>query len=251
MVSDLHTGSVYGLTPPQFQSKNSPHHHALQKEAWNAYKKLTYKWWNPDVLLVNGDCIEGRQEKQGGAELLTNDRNIQCDMAIQAIKQWGAKEILMTYGTQYHVGDQAEDFEYNIAKATGATIEGRIFFKIEDLVVEARHKVSTSAILHGRATGLLREVMWDLIREAEGEWPKVDIVVRSHAHYHLWIEQPGKIAFITPGLQLARGRYGSREMSGSVHWGAMRLTLSRGEIIGRDIEICRLHANKPRIIKID
>lgn len=251
IISDLHCGSIYGLTPPPYQQKQSSHHHTLQRESWNAYMKMVRKWYRPDILLVNGDCIEGRQDKQGGAELLTNDRNVQVDMAVKAIKEWNAKRILITYGTSYHTGSQAEDFEYNIAKELGAEIEGRLFFKVEDMTIDARHKVSTSIIPHGRATGLLRDVMWDLVKEAEGEWPKVDIIIRSHAHYHLWIEQPGKTAFITPALQLSRGRYGSREMSGSTHWGAIRLTLSGGQIIGRDIICQKLLANKPRIYRCD
>lgn len=202
------------------------------------------------MLLVNGDVIEGRNERAGGAELLTNDRNLQCEMGIKSIKEWNARQILMTFGTNYHVSGDAEDFEYNIARELDAEIEGRLFFKLEGMTIDARHKVSTSAIPHGRATGLLREVMWALIKEAEGEWPKVDIVIRSHSHYHLWIESHKKVAFTTPALQLSRGRYGSREMSGTTHWGAIRLTISNGQIIGRDIELCQLSANRPKVIKL-
>ncbi len=250
VISDSHCGSIYGLTPPPWFQRQSPHHYSLQKEAWEAYREITNKWKKPDILLVNGDCIEGRQEKQGGAELLTNDRNVQVDMAVKAIKCWDARKILMVYGTKYHVGDQAEDFEFNIAKELKAEIEGRLFFEVEGMTIDARHKVSTSMIPHGRATGLLREVMWDLIREAEGEWPKVDIVIRSHSHYHLWIEQPKKIAFTTPALQLARGRFGSRELSGSTHWGAIRLTIHRGQIINKEVNLWNLIANRPKVIKI-
>lgn len=250
MISDLHCGSIYGLTPPGWFTKQSKHHYTIQREAWKAYLQMTKKWSEPDVLLVNGDAIDGRQEKQGGAELLTNDRNMQCDMAVKCIKCWDAKQVIMTYGSKYHVGDQAEDFEYNIANSVGAEIEGRMLFEMEGMTIDARHQVSSSVIPHGRATGLLREIMWDLIREAADNWPKVDMVIRSHAHYHLWVEMPGKIGIITPSLQLSRGRYGSREMSGSTHWGAIRLTIHNGEIIGRDINLCSLHANKPKVMRI-
>lgn len=211
---------------------------------------MTCKWSNPDILIVNGDCIEGRQERQGGAELLTNDRNVQSDMAIMAIKEWDAKEIFMTYGTKYHVGDQAEDFEYNIAKELDATIEGRLLLKVEGMTIDARHKVGSSSIPHGRATSLLKDMMWNLMKSSLGDEPKADILIRSHTHYHLWIEQPGRVMFTTPCLQIARGRYGSRECIGEVHWGAIRLILSKGKIIQKDIDIWNLKENKLHTYKV-
>ncbi|MFA5316213.1 MAG: hypothetical protein WC369_02175 [Dehalococcoidales bacterium] len=211
---------------------------------------MTRKWHAPDILMVNGDCIEGRQERQGGAEIVTNDRNVQSEMAEYCIRQWAAKKVLMTYGTKYHVGDQAEDFEYNIAKEIGAKIEGRLFFEVEGMTIDARHKVGSSSIPHGRATSLLRDMMWNLVKSAEEEEPRAQIIVRSHVHYNIWIEQPGRIMFTTPALQLSRGRYGSRECTGETHWGAIRLKIEKGEIIGRDLNIWNLHANRPRIIRI-
>jgi hypothetical protein len=219
------------------------------RESWNEYCEIARKWFQPDVLIVNGDCIEGRQDRQGGAELITADRNVQCDMAIDAINVWQAKRVYMTYGTSYHVGSQAEDFEYNIMEKIGATLEGRLYLDIEGVVFDVRHKVGSSGVPHGRATALLRELMWDLIEQANEVGPKVDVIVRSHVHYHIWVETPDQIAFTTPGLQLKRGRFGSRECSGEIHWGAVRLTVDKGEVVCKEKSIVRLNANKPRILK--
>lgn len=211
---------------------------------------MTKAWLRPDVLLVNGDCIEGRQERQGGAELITNDRNVQVDMAVEAINSWRAKKTLITYGTQYHTGSQAEDFEYNIAQRTGSQIGGHLFFNLGGATIDARHKVGSSTIPHGRATSLLREMMWNLMQAAMDDAPKADIFIRSHVHYHMWIEQPGRVMFTTPALQLSRGRYGSRECTGETHWGAIRLTLHSGQIINREVKVWRLRANRPQVLRI-
>lgn len=211
---------------------------------------MCHKWQRPDILVVNGDSIEGRQDKQGGAELLTNDRNVQSDMAVQCIQPWHAKRILMSYGTKYHVGDQAEDFEYNIAERVKAHIEGRLFFTVEGVTFDVRHKVGSSTIPHGRATALIRELMWDLIKEAEDTGPHVNIIVRSHVHYNIMVETPTKLCFTTPALQLSRGRYGSRECSGETHWGAIRLTIDKGQVVGKDKWIWKLVSNRPKVLKI-
>ena len=136
----------------------------------------------------------------------------------------------MTFGSPYHTGTH-EDFEYNIASQLDATIEGNLFFKREGITFDVRHKINPSGVYQGRATALLRAMSWDLIREAEGVGPKVDVVVRSHVHYHIWIECGKKIMFTTPGLQLSGGRYGSRECQGTTHWGVIHLTLDKGQIV--------------------
>lgn len=510
IISDLHSGSVYGLTPPEYFI---PHYTKIMREGWNQYCEIARKWLCPDVLIVNGDCIEGRQDKQGGAELTTPNRNIQCNMAADAINVWKAKKIYMTYGcltaghrilttdlrwvpvetlkvgdtiagfeeeprgkfkrrwveskvlantpfeaevykikisdgtyleatenhpflvksgrkyhwktvrqliksigmngrgwthfnrilpvwdinktyeggylsgffdgegscsqrlkenrsgwqersftvsatqknnimlatvkkyfsdmgikirlearyrdkdlfnlfihggiahnlkflgsirpprlinkfdfsklgsirtsykektkiisiepigrkivwglstssktyvsegflshnTAYHASSQAEDFEYTIAQKLGAVIEGRLYLNIEGVVFDIRHKIGTSTIPHGRATALLKEIMWDLIEQANEVGPKVKVIVRSHAHYHIWIETADQIAFITPGLQLKRGRFGSRECSGEIHWGAIRLTVDKGAVVCKEKDILKLNANRPKVLKV-
>jgi len=245
-ISDTHCGSVYGLTPPEFQRE---HKSKMQSEAWNAYKKIVDKYKYPDLLVCNGDMIDGNQQKAGGAELFTTDRNVQSECAIQCIAPWHAKKILMTYGTPYHTGSH-EDFEYNIASCLDAEIEGRLYFKCEGLTFDVRHKVGLSSIYHGRGTALLKEMGWDLMKEAEGMSPKVDVVVRSHVHYHVWIETGNKIMFTTPALQLSRGRFGSRECSGITNWGVIHLILDNGQIAGKDVILWNLTENKPKVMKI-
>lgn len=250
IISDLHAGSAFGLSSPEYWQREYPKRYAMQKESWNAYASMTRKWAKPDLLVVNGDCIDGTQSKSCGAELVTNDRLEQCKMAKICIEAWKAKKILMTFGTAYHVSETGEDFERQIADDLGATIEGRLFFKIEDLIFDCRHKIGSSGIPHGRATAILRDVSWGILKSALDEEPRADVLVRSHVHYHIWVEQPGRVAFTTPALQLSRGRYGSRECTGETHWGAIRLTVHKGQIIGKDVICHKLVGNKHKILKV-
>jgi len=249
IVSDLHCGSIFGITPTYWQEKRDSKYHKSQKESYQTYLDLTNKWKNPDILLCNGDAIEGSATRQGGVELITTDRNLQCDMAVKCLELWNAKQTLMTYGTPYHTGD-TEDFEYNIANRLDATIGGNLFFEAEGLVINARHKIGASSIPHGRATPLLKEIAWNLLNSVTCNEPIADILIRSHVHYHVWVESEGRVAFTTPGLQLKRGRFGSRQCTGSIHWGAIRLGLDKGQIVEKEVICKNLKGNKPRVIKI-
>ena len=199
---------------------------------------------------MNGDCIEGTQSRQGGAELIMTDRNVQSEMAVISILKFQAKKILMAYGTGYHTGEWAEDFEYNIAQDVDAEIAGKLYFNVEGLTFDVRHFLGNSTVPHGRATPIMKEMSWALMQDALDAGPKVDVLVRSHVHNHIYIEQPGRTMFTTPALQLSRGRFGSRQCTGETHWGAIRLTVDNGKIVGKDA-ICKiLRGNKPKIIKI-
>ena len=250
-ISDLHCGSIYGLTPPEYYEADNDRRE-MQREAYMAYAGIVEAWKKPDLLCVNADCIDGSQSKQGGAELTTPDRNIQAEMAEECIGMWESQKTLMTFGSGYHVSGGAEDFEHNIARHIGATIGGRLNFEVEGVEFDMRHKIGSSSIPHGRATPLLREMMWNLMRESlDGrQGDKLRVVVRSHVHYHIWIEQYKRVMFTTPCLQLSRGRHGSRECTGETHWGAMRLTVDNGEIVQKEVKICSLKANQYDLIRI-
>lgn len=251
IISDLHCGSIFGLTPAGWHFNKREKYYSMQKESWEAYLTMTKDWQKPDVLICNGDMIDGRQKKQGGAELITNDRNVQVDMATIAIKRWNAAKIFMTYGTTYHTSGEGEDFEYTIAQQVGAEIGGRLFINIEGIMFDVRHKIGTSLIPHGRGTSLLRAMMWNLMKSADKSEPKANIIVRSHAHYHIWIEQVSRIMTITPALQISRGRYGSRECDGETHWGAIRLRIDKGNLIGKDVAIWKLKSNVLPVIRVN
>ena len=253
LLGDPHCGSVYGITPPEEWKASK--YRKLQEESWEKYLGLTKQWPAPDVLIANGDLIEGNQSRQGGAELVTADRSVQCDMALRAIEIWKPKKVFLTYGTAYHVGEKAEDFERGIMerlndRGISTVIEGHLFLNIEGKIFDIRHKVGTSSIPHGRGTPLLRAMMWALCKEAKQTAPHVDILIRSHAHYYLDIKTSGPRAIILPGLQIARGRFGSRECEGDIDWGAMRLTIHKGKIIQEEVDLCTLKSNAPTVFKV-
>lgn len=101
VLSDLHCAHRVGLTPTSWQIADNPlykHFLTFEKKVWKFFTD-TIKALQPiDILVVNGDCIEGKGEKSGSTELLEADRNIQCDIAAECINFCKAKEIIMTFG---------------------------------------------------------------------------------------------------------------------------------------------------------
>jgi len=228
--SDTHCGHDVGLTPPEWQYKlcgnaKRDKRAKTQKALWKTYYNEINIRKPFDVAIWNADLIDGKGERSGGTEQITTDRNEQVKIAIRCIEEVNAPINLFTYGTGYHTGKE-EDFEDQIVthfkeKGQITDIEGHGFWKIGGYNFDVRHKFNRSSIPHGKATPLLREGLWSVLWKEQGLRDNVDILIRSHVHYYLQIDDPslGHLAFVTPALQGFGSKYGARECSEVVHIG--------------------------------
>ena len=187
-IGDLHCGHKVGLTPPAWwvSEERYPNVYKWQRESWEAYTKMIdeqVKRGRVDVLIANGDLIDGRGERSGSSELIVTDRCEQTDMAIECLRKWNAATVLLTYGTAYHTG-KIEDWEDRVAEQLGADIAGRHQVDVGGVTFDARHHVGSSSIPHGRQTAVSRERLWNSILSGEDQESRADVILRSHVHYH-------------------------------------------------------------------
>lgn len=234
IVSDLHCGHVAGLTPPAYQLRENPkdktqtHNSRAQAEAWEWYVARVKSIGKVDALLINGDCIDGDGSKSGGTELLTTDRQVQAQMALECIQVWDTDTHLMTYGTDYHTGN-AEQYENDIAKELGCKIGTHEWPRVNGVTIDIRHHVGSSSVPYGRHTPAAKEHLWNILWSREEAQPEAQVVIRSHVHYHAHAggTEAGRqwLALTTPALQLAKTRFGGKRCSGVVHFGFLVLTI--------------------------
>jgi hypothetical protein len=227
-VSDFHCGHVVGLTPPQYgrPEDDTPHAQKLRSvrlECWRHYAAVLRSLRPIDVLVVNGDAIDGKGHKSGGTELIRSSLQDQVDMAAECIAEAQAKHVHMVYGTAYHVSEGGEDFESMLADKVGAEIGGHEWLRINGVTFDCKHHVGSSAIPHGRATAISREMLWGQIWAQADLQPLADWTLRGHVHYC-----EGRFQFIgnrqhwgmtLPALQGMGSKFGSRVCSGMVHFG--------------------------------
>ena len=230
VISDLHCGHRVGLTPPSYlrtdwkETELEPFY-IMQKELWKFYKATLKKLQPINILIVNGDAIDGSGEKSGGSEQLC-DVTSQTIMAMEAIDEAKAKKIVMLHGTPYHTGVKA-DFENMICHDVKGTISGREFLNINGTVMDCRHFISGSIVPWGQATSIKREkTLNDLWSIEEGqEQPRADILIRSHVHYHQFAGNHNYLAMTTPGLQGFGSKFGTKICSGIIHIGMVHFDI--------------------------
>lgn len=252
VVSDFHCGHELGLTHPGFdpdtRPKNGTHSYDVRRFMWNWFADKTNRIGKVDILIVNGDAIDGKGEASGGTELIYPDRNDQVEMAVAAIRHIGAGKVLMSYGTSYHTGKE-EDWEDAIAREVNAEkIGGEDTVDINGLLINYRHHCGRSSIPHGRHTAIAREALWNVLWGERGEYPKADVLIRSHVHYFNYCGGSEWLALTTPSLQGYGAKYGGRRMSGTVDIGVVVFNIDKGGEYSWKPILLRLPLNGPILL---
>lgn len=231
VISDLHCGHKVGLTPPsrhQIVNKKAPKAEKKLQETreklWSLFHKEVKKRPTPDILIVNGDCIEGDGRRSGGTELITTDPLEQADMAAECIKFTKAPMVYMTYGTPSHTG-MCTDYENSVVNEVkhakhveSVIIKSHLYLDVNGCIFDCKHKVGSSGIPHGRHTAIAKEKLWAGIWADIGVAPKADVFIRSHVHYKSFCGAD-YLGLTTPALQGLGSKYGARQCSGVVDWG--------------------------------
>jgi hypothetical protein len=256
VISDPHCGHQVGLTHPDFdarpQNSRSDAYRLwkLRRACWNFVSDKAAELQPIDLLIVNGDCIDGKGDKSGATELITADRDEQCDMAVAAIEQFNAGAIVMSYGTAYHTGVR-EDHENKIAKQVKALkIGSHDWVDVNGLIFDYRHHVGSSVIPHGRHTAIARERLWAVLWAERGEYPRSDVLIRSHVHYHAYCGGDDWLAMTTPALQAYGSKFGARRASGVVDYGFVSFDVVNRESYSWRNHILRFKRHKQKVIKI-
>ena len=253
IISDTHCGHFLGLTHPNYQYslKNEEMSQVakIQREAWNWYVDAI-KSIGPtvDVLVVNGDLIDGKGERSGSTELITPDRQLQVAMGIKTIEEWDAGKIFMTRGTPYHTGKD-EQFEDVGAQLIGAHIDDTIDFKINGKVFNFRHKVGSTSVPYGKATSVSKEATMNKLTAVHNDTKGADIVVRSHVHYMVSLRESSKIAITTPALQV-NSRYGRQQCTGITDFGFIIIDVYENGYVDVKPYIANLKFNKSTVFEI-
>lgn len=235
IIGDLHSGHFAGLTHPDYQMRSTAPYKKAAK--WCRFEKESWKWYTKsvaahgpyDFCIVNGDNIDGRGERSGSTELLTADRNQQCDMAIRALEEIDTAYYLFTYGTGYHTGNY-EDFEDVVAEAFDAKIGAHEWLDVNGLIFDIKHHISASKLEHTRGTPIAREKVFNREWWANDEQPKGDIFIRHHVHrlhFGGGVEQGRVWMGVTgPAMQGMGSKYGARRCSAHVDYGFMVFEVS-------------------------
>lgn len=201
VISDLHVGSSTALCSQKpiiadlgtFYTPNG-----LQKIFFKAWSDMIKELKGPvDLLVVNGECIDGANVKQVGQQSWTTNIDDMMNDAKKLIEMIPYKKVLILRGSGYHEQVDGTNFEEIMAdklrdcvkyKAYGG--EGKTdyfaFVKIYGKTFNFTHHIGFSKSEAYRTTALAREMVG--MHFQHDKLGRADIFVRSHVHYFTHVE---------------------------------------------------------------
>lgn len=212
VVSDLHTGSKYSNWPEDLPIKDggfwelNPQQRYLS-EAWNLFVKKAGQL-QPDILVMNGDMIDGCQYRSDAMPSITSDFSEQTEAAeilLQPLRNL-CKEAYLIRGTEYHDSKNGQAIEALGRHLQVVPFRPRQYsdwvlnLEVEGVVLNFCHHISVMTGFY-RATAPDREGIWSALA-GKSKVPNADCVVRSHVHIFVHVEHSSKHIVITPCWQM-------------------------------------------------
>ena len=171
---------------------------------------------------------------------------MQANVALRCIEFCGAKNVLIVYGTPYHVG-RGEDWEQVLFERCRDTLPLEVAriganedLVVNGLVINVKHKVGASQIPHGRFTAPAKERLWNMLWAERGQRPKAHVIIRGHVHYHGHCGDSTFLALTCPALQGLGSKYVSRECSGIVDLGLIHFDIQSAQRYSWEANIMEL-----------
>jgi hypothetical protein len=188
----------------------------VQKELWNWYKSEIRNLQPIDILICNGDAIDGPGQKCGGLDLAHNSIDVKVEIASHTILEARAIRSIIMAGTDYHTGS-ISDAEKAIADRVGGEFLEEGFFDINGVLIDVRHFFGGGRALATTPSALKRMINEDLIKVMRDD-KRGTAEIYLRAHIHKYEDVPGFIgeqrAFTSPALQARGSRFGIRKCSG-------------------------------------
>jgi len=204
-IGDTHIGSEGALMPLEVNSeewcegRNRRYFpNQIQKDIYKRWEMMVDEAPRPDILLLNGDLVDGKNYKENGMGSWTTDSLLQARVLADLVKMLKPRQIIATSGSPYHSDNNPNVDKIATEMCGGTFMGGYANININGKRIYAQHKVSVSkSSWQYRSTPLGRALVLAALNEKEmGHY---DIVLKSHAHYFCYCGFSNSLGMILPG----------------------------------------------------
>ncbi len=193
LLNDFHVGSAFGLWPEKFEgSCGAPKLNVGQGYLLDNWMRIAKEIPDLDILIVNGDAIDGQAPKDEGRYIIEPDPQFQARAAVKLLEPWKKRvkkggQVYCTEGTRYHEDVGSTWSEY-IAKELGSVPVKDNRYSWDWLLLQAgwarvdiAHRQSMTIAY--RSTMGERELNYSEMQNSPA-----DLVIRAHSHYYFWLQ---------------------------------------------------------------
>ena len=218
VVSDLHVGSATAICTehPVISDLGTTYNpNSMQRGLLRAWKDMIKDLHGPiDLLVVNGECIDGANVKQVGQQSWTTNLEDQMLDAKKLIEMIPYKKVLLLRGSNYHDQVDGTNLEevmasklrnvqkYKAYGGQGAT-DYFAFVEIHGKVFNFTHHIGWSRAEANRTGALAKELKG--MHFQHDTLGRSDVAIRSHAHYFVHVEFANTHGVVTPAWKFPDG----------------------------------------------
>jgi hypothetical protein len=203
-LGDTHIGNEGSVMPEEVNSDELIPGRNRRYFPNQIQKELLKKWYamvddcpRPDVLLLNGDLVDGKNYKESGMGTWTTDVHLQSQTLKELVSMLKPRKIVGTSGSPYH-SDRNPNMDKIAVEACGGTFRGGYAaLNIDGIRVHAQHKVSVSkSTWQYRSTPVGRAMVLAALNESD--FGHYDVILKSHAHYYCYVGYSNSLGIILP-----------------------------------------------------
>jgi len=239
VLSDLHTGSVFGCWHKSFTTGHSRSMNPVQDILFRHWITLCdfLRHWKPTLLLLNGDLIAGPNYRSAGRFLTTTSiaEQAQCALTLLRMIPMKGDMIYGLSGSDYLSNEFIESHQMIVESLGGRFCDEQLFLDAKGHTIHMSHGSSTAFVDNERV--LAREGMFADQTSIAGKIPDVQIVLRAHWHRWIHIQRSWKSdadrhIIVGPGFQGQDEQMSNRSPLRLVpDVGAVLLSISREKVI--------------------
>lgn len=197
-VGDLHVGSRYAIAPAGYrtQEDNAIHINEGQMTLLKHWDDFVEKCdeMQVDTVFLMGDLVDGPNYKGYARHLITSDLGDQIGMAVMLLRRLcEGRKVYGVEGSKYHVLPGGLSADQMVVQQLGGVWCGPI------LVGRFQPCRLTFLIQHGEGGALLyratepdKENLHLNAAHGTGKIEKIDVSVKGHRHYHLYLVENGQ-----------------------------------------------------------
>lgn len=188
VVGDLHVGSEYGLWPPGVRYRGRAYPQNVgQRWLWRHWLRGWRDLPRPDVVVLNGDLIEGPQPRAGGSGTMSTDLDLQQEALLQAlgpiVELNPRPRLYVVEGTAYHEPVRLVPVARLVGASThhGQLVSADVRLRVYRWRILIGHHPDAGQVMY-RGTALERQIVWSLLRSAAEYEHRYDAIVVGHLH---------------------------------------------------------------------
>lgn len=198
VIGDTHIGADVGLSTEEIvlSSRNRISANEVQLALLKEFYDMIDEVGTVDILVLNGDLVEGTNYYSEGVGSLTTCMDTQAKVAYELLSQIKCRRIVGCSGTGYHV-KKNPNLDRRIIEDLGGVCMDEVGLNIGQTRFYANHRTSVRMNQwEARPQSVAKDILMAELNAMD--FGRFDIICKSHAHYYIGLDNGNSVGFVCP-----------------------------------------------------